>query len=140
VIQFIKGYPDIGEARFAQEFPERLTLKQFAIDLSRGIDERKVVQRRSEAEAAMLFAEEAMAGGDFDLIILDEINNALHYGLIDVSRLLTFIRTKPEHMEVILTGRSAPQEIIEAADYVTELRLVKHPYEQGVQARKGVDY
>ncbi|MHB9038644.1 MAG: cob(I)yrinic acid a,c-diamide adenosyltransferase, partial [Armatimonadota bacterium] len=140
VIQFIKGYSDIGEAQFAREFPERLTLKQLAVDLSRSIDEAKVAQRRAEAEAAMTYAEAAVTSGEYDLIILDEINNAVHYGLIDVSRLLCLIKVKPDGLELILTGRSAHKEVIEAADYVTEMRTVKHPYEQGVQARKGFDY
>lgn len=140
VVQFIKGYAQIGEARFAEELGDRLVLKQFAVDPARHIDEAKVRERQEAAAAAMEFAERAVAGGEYDLVILDEINNALHYGLIDTDRVLALIRGKPQHVELILTGRNAPQPIIDAADYVTEMKLVKHPFQRGVGARKGIDY
>ncbi|MCE5315521.1 MAG: cob(I)yrinic acid a,c-diamide adenosyltransferase [Armatimonadota bacterium] len=140
VIQFIKGYSDTGEARFAREHPNILALKQFAIDLSRDIDAQKIERRQSEVEAAMTYAEEAVSSGDYDLVILDEINNAIHRGLVDVSRVLSLIQAKPSELEFILTGRDADQKIIDAADYVTDMRLVKHPYQHGAQARRGVDY
>lgn len=139
VVQFIKGYSEIGEVKFAREFGERFQLKQFALDLSRNIDERKVSERRESANAAMQYAESVVAEG-FDLVILDEINNALHYGLVDVSRVLQLIQNKPENVELILTGRNAPQQIIDAADYVTEMRLIKHPYEKSIPARPMFDY
>lgn len=140
MIQFIKGYADIGEARIAREFEDRFVLKQFALDLSRAIGEAKVLERKRSAEEAMAWAEEAVRAGDHDLVILDEINNALHYGLIDARRVLEMISAKPSHVEIVLTGRGAPPAIIEAADYVTELRMVKHPFEKGIPARKGIDY
>jgi cob(I)alamin adenosyltransferase len=140
VIQFIKGYADIGEALFANRFPENLTIKQFTTDGSRSIDVKKVSQRKRESEEAMAYAEEAVKSDSYDLIILDEINNAAHFNLIEMARILRMIENKPEHLELILTGRDAPQETIDAADYVTEMRKIKHPYEQGIQARKGIDY
>ncbi|MDH7602831.1 MAG: cob(I)yrinic acid a,c-diamide adenosyltransferase [Armatimonadota bacterium] len=140
VVQFIKGYPDIGEARFAAEFGERFVLKQFAIDPCRAIDEAKVRQRKEAAEAAMAFAEQVVLSGEYGLVILDEINNAMHYRLIDVDRVLNLIKRKPAEVELILTGRNAPQAIIDAADYATEMRLLKHPFQQGISARKGIDY
>ncbi|MEN6357560.1 MAG: cob(I)yrinic acid a,c-diamide adenosyltransferase [Armatimonadota bacterium] len=140
VIQFIKGYADIGEALFAKRFPENLTIKQFTTDCSRSIDEKKVSQRKRVSQEAMAYAEQAVRNNNYDLIILDEINNAAHFNLIETDRILQMIQNKPEHLELILTGRDAPQEIIEAADYVTEMKMIKHPYEQGIQARKGIDY
>ena len=140
VIQFIKGYPELGEARFARELGERLVLKQFAIDPSRDIDEAKVLARREAVEAAMDCAEQVVSSGDYDLVILDEINNACHYGLVDAARVLAMIRAKPAPLELILTGRSAPESLIEAADYVTEMRLIKHPFQAGTAARKGIEY
>ncbi|MCE5200303.1 MAG: cob(I)yrinic acid a,c-diamide adenosyltransferase [Armatimonadota bacterium] len=140
IIQFIKGYSEIGEVKFAHEFPDRLTLKQFAMDTSRGIDEAKVTKRRKEAEAAIEYAEQVVSSGDYDVVILDEINNAVHYGLIDTQRLLSLISNRPDNLELILTGRSASKEIIDAADYVTEMSLIKHPYQQGIPARKLIDY
>jgi cob(I)alamin adenosyltransferase len=140
VVQFIKGYAQIGEARFAQELGDRLVLKQFAVDPTRHIDEAKLRERQEAAAAAMEFAEQTVAGGQYGLVILDEINNALHYGLIDTDRVLALIASKPHHVELILTGRNAPKPIIDAADYVTEMKLVKHPFEKGVAARKGIDF
>lgn len=140
VVQFIKGYPNIGEAKFAEEFGDRFALRQFASDDVRTIDAGKVQQRKQEAQAALEFAEEAVSSGDWDLVILDEVNNAMHYGLVEVARVSEFARCKPERMELILTGRYAPQEIIDLADYVTEMRAVKHPLERGLPAREGVDY
>lgn len=140
VVQFIKGYAEIGEAKLAAEMPDRFVLKQFAIDLTRAIDETDVLARKQATEEAMTWAEQAVSQGEFDVVILDEINNALHYGLIPVSRVLSMISGRPSHVELILTGRSAPAEIIDAADYVTELSMIKHPFEKGIGARKAIDY
>ncbi|MDK2895383.1 MAG: cob(I)alamin adenosyltransferase, partial [Moorella sp. (in: firmicutes)] len=72
--------------------------------------------------------------------ILDEINNALYFGLLTEEEVLAFLMERPPHVEVILTGRNAPPRIIEVADLVTEMRQVKHPYEKGIKARKGIEY
>lgn len=140
VVQFIKGYPDIGEAHFQKLLPDQFTLKQFAIDCSRSIGKEKVAQRQKSVKEALAFAEQVISGGEYDLVILDEINNAVHCGLIEVRRVLDLIKLKPTHLELILTGRNAAPEIVEAADYVTEMRGIKHPYEKGLPARKMVDY
>lgn len=140
MVQFIKGYSEIGEAKIALEFPGRFVIKQFAVDLVRHINEKKVHETREAVKSAMQYAVQVVSSGDFDLVILDEINNALHYGLIKTSEVLELIKKKPSHVELILTGRNAPAEIIEAADYVTEMKLIKHPYEKGIQARKIIDY
>ena len=140
MVQFIKGYPDIGEARLADDLGDRFVLKQFAADPTRSIDEAEVVRRREQAEAAMKFAEQVVSGGEYDVVILDEINNACHYGLIDVPRVISMMHSKPAHVELILTGRNAHTQVIEEADYVTDLKLVKHPFQKGIQARKGIDY
>lgn len=140
MVQFIKGYGEIGEAKFARGSSERFVLRQFAIDVSRNIDEQKVSERREAAGAAMAYAAQVVQGGEYDLVILDEINNACHYGLIEVSQVLKLIQTKPANVELILTGQNAPSQIIEAADYVTEMRSIKHPYDSGIQARKLIDY
>lgn len=140
VVQFIKGYAEIGEAKFAESFGERFTLRQFAIDLTPSIRQDDVLKRREAAEEALSCAESVIASGEHDLVILDEVNNALHYGLISVSRVLKMLAAKPCHVEVVLTGRQAPEEIIEAADYVTEMKPIKHPFEKGIAARRGIDY
>ncbi len=140
VVQFIKGYPEIGEFHFMKVAPEQYVIRQFAFDCSRNIGKAKVAQRQESVEAALEFAQQTISGGEYDIVILDEINNAVHCGLVDVQRVLDLIQLKPTQVELILTGRNAVPEVIEAADYVTEMRAVKHPYEQGIAARKMVDY
>ena len=84
-------------------------------------------------------AKEMILSGDYDMVVLDEINCAMFFGLIGVDEVLELIRNKPAHTEMILTGRRAPDEIIEAADLVTEMREIKHYYSAGVQARRGIE-
>jgi len=78
--------------------------------------------------------------GKHDLVIMDEVNIALFYKLIDVNQLIEIIKAKPDHVELVLTGRYAPQEIIDMADLVTEMKEVKHYYQQGIEARDGIEY
>jgi cob(I)alamin adenosyltransferase len=140
VIQFIKGYDNTGEMKIAQRFPSQYVIRQFAADPSCYIDESKARQRREECEAAMSYAEEIVKGGEFDLVILDEINNAMGYKLVDTARVLKLISERPAQVEMILTGRRAPREIIDAANLVTEMALIKHPFDDGIEARPGLDY
>lgn len=140
VIQFIKGYPDIGELHFAAAQPGCLVLKQFAQDGALCIDEAKVKSREKEAAAALDYAREVLRRGEFDVVILDEINNAVHHGLIKLDDVLALIAERPASIELVLTGRNAPEKLIEAADYVTVMKSVKHPFDKGIRARKGVDF
>ena len=140
MIQFIKGYKDIGEMKFADSHPESFTLRQFALDPTRSIDEKTVLARKEEADKAMDYAEQVVKSGGFDLVILDELAVAAHYELIELSRILKLIEDKPTSVELVITGRNAPPELVRAADYVTEMLLIRHPYETGSQARQGIDY
>lgn len=140
VVQFIKGYSEIGEARFAEQSSGRFELRQFAADSTPSIRQDDVLKRREAADEALSYAESAVIGGQYDLIILDEINGALHYGLVSLPRVLKLVANKPCHVELVLTGREAPKELIEAADYATEMKSIKHPFENGIVARRGVDY
>lgn len=140
MVQFIKGYSEIGEAKFAARHPEQMILKQFAIDPSRHIDKQKVEEREKAAREALEYALEIVNGGKYDVVILDEINGAMHYGLVDKNNVIDILTHRPLHVEIVLTGRNAPQEIIDIADYVTELKMIKHPYEQGIPARKKIDF
>lgn len=140
VVQFIKGYADIGEARFAANFGDRLVLRQFASDSTRAIGEQDVPKRREEVRAALEFAKQTIESGEYDLVILDEVNNALHYNLIDLADVIPLIDHRPPGTELVLTGRNAPNAIVRKADYVTSMDAVKHPYQQNRPARKGIDY
>ena len=77
---------------------------------------------------------------DYDLLILDEINAAVNLDIVDKGRLLEFLKHKPQNLEVVLTGRSPAEEVCELADYISEIRKVKHPFDQGITAREGIEY
>jgi len=138
IIQFIKGGFDYGELYIVDKIPN-LTLKAFG----RG----KFVTEKPPAKVDVQFAEEALAlaekivkSGEYDIVILDEVNVALNLKLIKTERVIELIKTKPKHVELVLTGRYAPNEIIELADLVTDMRELKHPYNKGFKARKGIEY
>lgn len=92
------------------------------------------------AHQALDCAREIMLAGRADILILDEINNALYFGLLPLEAVLEFIQAKPPQLELILTGRNAPPEITELADLVTEMLEVKHPYQKGIGSRAGIEY
>ena len=138
VVQFIKGGFDYGELYVIDRLPN-LTLKAFG----RG---KFVVAKPPEredvelAEEALRLAEEVVSSGEYDVVVLDEVNVALSLKLISLDDVLRLVKTKPKHVELVLTGRSAPDEITEAADLVTEMREVKHPFSRGFPARKGIEH
>jgi cob(I)alamin adenosyltransferase len=92
------------------------------------------------AEKMFLEAEETVKSGEVDLVILDEINNCVHGGIFSKEKILKLIKEKPAHVELVLTGRNAAKELIEAADLVTEMKMIKHTYEKGIPAREGIEY
>jgi cob(I)alamin adenosyltransferase len=93
-----------------------------------------------QAREGLARAEAAMHEGSYDLVVLDEVNVALHFGLLTVQEVVDTIERKPPPVELILTGRRAPEAILERADYVTVMQGLKHPYERGVQARIGIEF
>jgi len=138
IIQFIKGGFDYGELYIVDKLPN-LTLKAFG--RGRFVTEKPPGKVDVElAEEALALSEQVVKSGEYDIVILDEINVALNLKLIRTEKAVELIKNKPKHVELVLTGRQAPNEIIEAADLVTEMREVKHPYNKGFQARKGIEY
>ena len=92
------------------------------------------------AQEGFKFAKEIVQSGKYDMIILDEINVVMDFNLISLEDILKLIEEKPEKLELVLTGRYAHPEIVKIADLVTEMLEIKHPYQNGIQARKGVDF
>ncbi|MEX1068519.1 MAG: cob(I)yrinic acid a,c-diamide adenosyltransferase [Patescibacteria group bacterium] len=92
------------------------------------------------ARKALEFAQEKVNSGDYDLLILDEVNVAVSLGLLDVKSVLDFLKDKPEKLNVILTGRNAPKELIEAADLISEVKEIKHPFAEGKKAKRGIEF
>lgn len=138
VIQFIKGGFDYGELYTIDRFPN-IKLKAFG----RG---KFVTSKPPESEDVRLanealdLAKNIVKEGTYDVVILDEINVALHLKLINSEEVVKLIAGKPENVELVLTGRNAPDEILAIADLVTEMKEVRHPFNKGVQARKGIEY
>ena len=92
------------------------------------------------AAEGLKHAKELISAGKHDLVILDEINVALDFKLIDLDEVMVMLEEKPEHVEIVLTGRYAPAEVVQIADLVTEMREIKHSYSKGVEARKGIEF
>ncbi|MBM2811863.1 MAG: BtuR [Chloroflexi bacterium] len=137
-IQFMKGDTRYGEF-YAVQHLSNFTLHRFGtgglIDMNNPSDEDK-----DEAQRGLVAAREAVGGGRYDVVILDEVNVACAWKLIPMDDLVDLIRAKPPNLELVLTGRYADPRIAELADYFTQITQVKHPYQQGIVARRGIDY
>lgn len=140
MLQFLKGSWHYGELDAAKAFGENFVMKQ----MGRGFVKVGGAETDPEdikmVEAAWQEAREAILSGQWDLIILDEINYAISYGMLDPAKVVETLQQKPEMVHIILTGRNAHPSIIEIADTVTEMKQVKHAYEKGVLAQRGIEY
>ncbi len=138
ILHFMKGR-DTGEARAAARLSPDLTVRYFGrpglVNLRSPAAEDLELVRQAWDEARKV-----IHSGDYDLVVLDEINLALSFGLIPLEDALNFLRRRPPWVEVVLTGRQAPPELVEMADLVTEMRPVKHYYLAGVKARRGIEW
>ena len=134
--QFIKkgNYSDIRILR--NRFTE-VTLRQYG--RGRFIRKKPSPEDVRAAERGLSELRKAMLGGDYDLVIADELNPAVSAGLLDIEELLRLIDDKPEHVELVITGRGAHQRLIRRADLVTDMRNIKHYFAKGVRARKGIE-
>ncbi|HUQ50360.1 MAG TPA: cob(I)yrinic acid a,c-diamide adenosyltransferase [Terriglobales bacterium] len=140
MLQFLKGSWHYGELDAAKAFGESFVMKQ----MGRGFVKVGGAETDPEdikmVEAAWQEASEAILSGKWDLIVLDEINYAISYGMLDPAKVVETLKQKPEMVHVILTGRNAHASIVEIADTVTEMKQVKHAYEKGVLAQRGIEY
>ena len=138
IVQFLKGGFDYGELRLLEELPN-IEVRAFGrgrFVTSSGPSEEDM----EEARKAMELAREVVMSGEYDVVILDEVNVAIYFGLVSLDEVLSLIKEKPEHVELVLTGRKAPRELIDVADLVTEMREVKHPYKRGMPPRPGIEF
>mgnify|MGYP001560597078 CR=1 FL=1 len=138
VIQFMKGNINYGELESAKKLFPFLTIKQMGRETFVSKTNPHPIDIKMAQEGFAL-AEKAIESGEYDIVILDEINVAIDYGLIPLSDLLQLIDSKPETVELILTGRNARPEIVEKADLVTEMVEWKNYYNKGIPARKGIE-
>ncbi|HPF06686.1 MAG TPA: cob(I)yrinic acid a,c-diamide adenosyltransferase [Spirochaetota bacterium] len=139
-IQFMKGQ-ETGELAAAKMTGSMITIEQYGspkllTDNNPAIFE----EHKSEALKGYARAVDLTRGDEFRIIVLDEILNLLNFKLIELPAIIKLIKAKPEHMELVLTGRGAPEELVRLADLVTEMKEVKHYYMSGVKARKGIEF
>ncbi len=140
MLQFLKGSWHYGELDAVQSFGSSFVLKQ----MGRGFVKVGGAETDPEdirmVEEAWAEASEAILSGEWDLVILDEINYAIGYGMLSPDAVADTLRRRPEITHVILTGRNAHPTLIELADTVTEMRDVKHAYQKGILAQRGIEY
>lgn len=140
MIQFLKGSWHYGELDAAATFGGNFVLKP----MGRGFVKVGGAETDPEdirmVEAAWAEARAAIASGEWDMVVLDEINYAISYKMLDAEAVAEALRSRPEMVHVILTGRSAHPLLVELADTVTEMREVKHAYQKGILAQRGIEY
>ncbi len=138
VIQFMKGRINYGELEAAAKL-EGFDVEQYGretfVDRDEPAPEDVALAAKALARARQVVAENA-----YDLVILDEVNVAADYGLVETKEILDVVAARPAEMELVLTGRGAPAEFVEAADLVSEVREIKHHYRIGLPARKGIEF
>ena len=136
IAQFVKGM-HYAELDAIKRFPE-IELKQYGLDCF--IVNEPTQEDIDAARKGLKEVSQIIANNSVNMLILDEICIALHYHLFEVAEVLELLKNKPKEMEIVLTGRYAPPELIEIADLVTEMTEIKHYYNQGVEARKGIEF
>lgn len=140
MLQFLKGSWHYGELDAVQAFGDKFVMKQMGRGFVKVGAEKPDPEDVKMVEGAWAEAEKAIQSGEWDLVVLDEINYAISYKMLDAEKVAAALRAKPEMVHVILTGRNAHPTIVELADTVTEMREVKHAYQKGILAQRGIEY
>ena len=140
MLQFLKGSWHYGELDAVEAFDGSFVLKQ----MGRGFVKIGGAETDPEdirmVEEAWQEARQAILSGEWDMVVLDEINYAISYGMLDPAKVVETLQQRPEMVHVILTGRNAHPSLVEIADTVTEMREIKHAYEKGILAQRGIEY
>ena len=138
IVYFMKGNYPYGERNILSKLPN-VTMASFgSLEF---VDPANVKpEEKGQARQGLAAAREAMLSGSYDLIVLDEVNLAVAWKLVDLDEVVRLITDKPQSVELILTGRQADTKLVQLADLVTEMLKIKHPYDKGVIARKGIEY
>jgi len=138
IVYFMKGDYPYGERRILSELAN-VTMASFG---SREFvnPENVKPEEKEQAKRALAAGREAMLSGNYDLVVLDEVNIAVAWKLVELDEVITLINDKPENVELVLTGRKADTKLVQLADLVTEMLKIKHPYDEGIKGRRGIDY
>ena len=135
ILQFIKGRRRSGELAALDAL--KIDVRQLGLGF---ITAENFAEQKKSARAAIELARREISSGAWDLIILDEINYAVKFGLLEAAELLELIKIRPPQLHLVFTGRDALPELIDAADLVTEMKLVKHPFQRGIAAQEGIEF
>lgn len=138
VVQFIKGRTDTGEMLFFQRHPDAAEVHVMGGGFTWETQDK--ARDAAEAQAAWTQAQRFLSDASYNLVLLDELNIALRHGHLDLALVLADLQARPAMQHVVITGRNAPKELIEIADTVTEMALVKHAFKSGVRAQPGVEW
>ena len=141
LIQFIKGSWPYGEMESAKRLEPELELIIVGKGFVGIIDDKSPREDHVKiAKEAIQISKEKLLSGNYNIVILDEINYAINLDLIKVNEVIELIKSKPENLNLVLTGNHAKKEIIDIADLVTEMKEIKHPFKSGIKAKKGIDF
>jgi cob(I)alamin adenosyltransferase len=138
VVQFVKGRWQTGERAALEKFGDQVTVATMGEGFTWETQDR--ARDIAAAEAAWESAKAFVMDGEHDLVVLDELNIVLRYDYLDVGAVVAALAARPPMKHVVVTGRNAKEELIEAADLVTEMEQVKHPFRAGVKAQKGIEF
>ncbi len=138
VIQFIKGSWKYGELKSAERFSDLL---DFHV-MGKGFtwESAKIEEDIKLAQSAWNFAKEVILSAKYQMVVLDELTYLIKYKMVSEEEIVNFLANRPEGLHIIVTGRDAPESLMSSADMVTEMLSIKHPYDEGVKAQKGIEY
>ena len=138
MIQFIKGKWKTGEVRVASRLAPNFEIMPMGLGFTRLSKDLK--RDKAAAQKAWKLAKEKIASGQYNMVILDELPYAIAHGFVELDDVVQTLRSKLQMLHIVVTGRNTPKEIIEIADLVTEMKMIKHPYEKDVVAQRGIEF
>ena len=138
IVQFVKGVWETGERGVLDKFPDLVSIKAMGDGFTWETQDRE--RDIKAAETAWAASKEMIASGDYKMVILDELNIVLRYDYVPLDDVIETLKSKPKDLHVVITGRNAKDDLIEVADLVTEMTLIKHPFRGGVKAQVGIEF
>ncbi len=141
ILQFVKGSWKYGELKGIELLKDFVEMEQVGEGFVGIVDDNKEFSVHQEAaRKGLAYARDIIHSGIYDIVILDELNVAIDLGLVPLADAIDLIKSKPELLHIVITGRGAKPELIEIADLVTEMREIKHPYQKGILAQRAIDW
>ena len=141
MLQFIKGSWHYGEMDSSKKLEPNFELIAIGKGFVGILDDNSPREEHEKyAAEALRICREKINSGNYNVVILDEVNYAINLGLINVQEIIKLIKEKPSNLDLVLTGRDVKEEIVELADLVTEMKEIKHPFKSGIKAKKGIDF